>query len=196
MATRPVYGLVLAGGKSRRMGHDKALIKHDGQSQLARAVGLLEKHVKEVFVSARAEQADDAERQRYAQIIDRYSDIGPLAGILSAMDKQPQADWLVLACDMPAVDDATIEKLLANRDCANPVVAYSSSYDGLPEPLCALYKPGVRSIIDEFVGRDVYCPRKILISAGALLLEQPHAGALDNLNSPADLEEFNKRDAS
>lgn len=196
MPTEVVYGLVLAGGKSRRMGRDKALIEHGGESQLARAARLLEGHVKQVYVSTSADQADDAERRRYPQIIDRYTDMGPLAGILSAMDEQPDASWLVLACDMPAVDAATITELLTHSDTENPVVAYSSSYDGLPEPLCALYKPSARRIIDDFVARNVHCPRKILIEAGTLLLEQPSPHALDNLNSPADLEAFKSRDSS
>lgn len=194
MRSDSVYGLVLAGGKSRRMGRDKALIEHAGESQLARAVALLSNHVEQVFVSTSADQADDPERQRFSQIIDRYQDIGPLAGILSAMDEKPDAKWLVLACDMPAVDASTLEKLLACSNGDQPIVAYKSSYDGLPEPLCALYKPGARAIINEFLARQIHCPRKILIAADTLLLDQPSPGALDNLNSPADLEAFLKRD--
>ncbi len=58
MSEVPVYGLVLSGGKSKRMGRDKALLERDGQSQLAFIVALLEPQVERVFVSTRDEQKD------------------------------------------------------------------------------------------------------------------------------------------
>ena len=94
MSRTPVYGLVLAGGQSRRMGTDKALLEHGGRSQLAHVVELLEAEVDRVFVSARPDQQDEPERSRYELIVDRYEDMGPLAGILSAMEAYPDADWL------------------------------------------------------------------------------------------------------
>ena len=95
--SKPLYGLVLAGGKSRRMGQDKALLLREGQSQLSYVATLLEGATERVFVSARHDQQDDPERSRFATIVDRYEDIGPIAGILSAMDEYPDADWLVEA---------------------------------------------------------------------------------------------------
>ncbi len=103
-----LYGLVLAGGKSRRMGQDKALLARGEQSQLAYVVHLLKEQIDRVFVSARAEQKNEAERSQFEQIIDRYQDMGPIAGILSAMDEYPDVDWLVVACDLPNVDTLTI----------------------------------------------------------------------------------------
>ena len=160
---RPVWGLVLAGGKSRRMGTDKALLEKDGQTQLARTVDLLERHVARVFVSARADQADDTERNRYPQIVDRFDDLGPVAGILSAMREHPGVDWLVVACDLPNVDDETIAVLLDEHRRGMPFTAYRSSSDGLPEPLCAVYGDGAESIVQQFVDEGIKCPRKMLI---------------------------------
>lgn len=182
-----IWGLVLAGGKSRRMGRDKALLTHNGETQLARAVELLQRHVDRVFVSTRPDQNDD-ERQKFEQIVDRYSDLGPVAGILSAMDENAEVAWLVVACDLPNIDDDTISGLLDRHTDAHPFTAYSSSYDGLPEPLCAIYGVGSRMIVDQFVDDGINCPRKILIRSDTELLEQPHPNALDNINTPEDLE--------
>ena len=186
-APESVWGLVLAGGKSRRMGSDKALLRQDGETQLSRAVSLLARHVARVFVSTRADQAGDTERSKFEQVIDQYDDMGPVAGILSAMDLNNEVSWLVLACDLPNIDDATVEYLLQQWSQDHPATAYESVHDGLPEPLCAIYRPPSRPIIDSFVAKGLICPRKILINSDTNLLTQPSPGALHNINSPDDL---------
>jgi len=182
-----VYGLVLAGGKSRRMGSDKAALVSNGETQLSRAVHLLERHVERVFVSTRADQVDDPVRRQFARIADRYDDLGPVAGILSAMHAEPTPSWLVLACDLPNIDDTTIEFLLQHASPEHVATAYRSVRDELPEPLCAIYRPAARSVMERFVADGLKCPRKMLINAATCLLEQPNPGALHNINRPEDL---------
>jgi molybdopterin-guanine dinucleotide biosynthesis protein A len=183
----PVWGLVLAGGHSRRMGRDKALLQHGGRTQLSRAMSLLERHVDRVFVSTRPDQHDEPERQRYPQVVDRYRNLGPVAGILSALEHEQHVSWLVLACDLPNVDDDTLSFLLENRSLERPFTAFRSSHDGLPEPLCAIYRPESRAIIGQFVEDGIVCPRKMLIRSDTCLLQQPDPSALDNVNTPDDL---------
>jgi molybdopterin-guanine dinucleotide biosynthesis protein A len=192
----PVWGLVLAGGESRRMGRDKALLKRDGHTQLSRSVELLERHLERTFVSARAEQADEPERSRFPQIVDRYSGIGPAAGILSALQQYRNVSWLVLACDLPNVDDSTIDFLLHHRSPDHSFTAFRSSYDELPEPLCAIYRPESCAIFEEFVQNGIICPRKILIRSDTYLLQQPDPSALDNVNTPDDLVRTGMKAAS
>ena len=187
MTTKPVFGLVLAGGKSRRMGRDKALLQHAGQSQLAHMVALLDTVVDQVFVSARSDQADDSERSRFELVVDAYDNLGPIAGILSALQAHPQADWLVVACDLPNIDQATLEFLLQHRSATQPFTAFRSSHDDLPEPLCAIYTAGSDALLQEFVDDGLVCPRKMLIRSDTLLLTQPNPQSLDNVNTPDDL---------
>ena len=182
-----MYGLVLAGGRSRRLGRDKALLQRDGESQLARMVATLERHVERVFVSTRPDQQEEPERRRYSQVVDRYQNLGPLAGILSAMEEHPAVDWLVLACDLPNVVDATIAHLLDARADERPFTAFISSHDGLPEPLCALWRAGSDDIVRQFIKDGIHCPRKILIRSDTHLIEQADPRWLDNVNTPADL---------
>jgi len=189
MPASPTYGLVLAGGESRRMGRDKALLLRDGKSQLAHIAALLEEVTDRVFVSTRSEQQSETERSRFEQIVDRYKDMGPIAGILSAMDEYPEADWLIVACDLPNIDAATLRFLLDSRSAEQPFTAFISSHDGLPEPLCAIYQSGSDAIIRQFVAdNDSVCPRKILIRSDTNLIEQPDPAALDNINTPDELE--------
>lgn len=184
---RSLYGLVLAGGKSKRMGRDKALLERDGESQLQHAFSLLQAVTENQFVSARKDQADDPERQRFPQITDKYEDIGPVAGILSALEAAPDVDWLVLACDLPNLDRSTLQHLIDARSAAHPFTAYRSSYDDLPEPLCAIYAAESVAVVKGFVDGGIVCPRKILIRSDTQLLQQPQPAALDNINTPEDL---------
>ena len=187
MTSTPVYGLVLSGGQSKRMGRDKALLERDGQSQLAYIAGLLEDHVDRVFVSTREDQKDEPERRQFDQVVDHYDDMGPLAGILSAMEDYPAVDWLVVACDLPNIDAATVRELLDNRSSQHPFTAYTSSHDGLPEPLCAFYRASSLALIRRFAEEGIHCPRKILIRSDTHLLEQRDPASLDNVNTPRDL---------
>lgn len=169
------------------MGRDKALLEREGQSQLAHIVSLVDRYADRVFVSTRADQRDEPERRRFAQIVDRYDDMGPLAGILSAVEEHPDADWLVVACDLPNITAETLDHLLANRSQEHPFTAYRSSHDGLPEPLCAIWRAHTDGIIRGFVDEGIHCPRKILIRSDTLLLEQRDPASLDNVNTPDDL---------
>lgn len=171
------------------MGQDKALLVRDGRSQLRYLATLLEECVERVFVSVRADQQNDEERGGFDQIIDRYKNMGPVAGILSALEEHPEVDWLVVACDLPNIDIAIIRNLLEQRSDEHPFTAYTSSHDGLPEPLCAIYRSGCTDIIRQFVDDGINCPRKILIRSETHLLEQPDPRALDNVNTPEDLRE-------
>jgi molybdopterin-guanine dinucleotide biosynthesis protein A len=193
MALAPLYGLVLAGGRSTRMQRDKATLEYAGRSQLERAVELITPLVERVFVSVRPDQTADPLRARFAQIVDCGEVAGPIAGIMAAQARQPDAAWLVLACDLPLLDEETLELLVRSRRPERQATAYRSSHDGLPEPLCAIYEPSSREAMRAHVagGRD--CPRKFLINAGIELIDQPQPDALDNVNTPGDYSSAQQR---
>jgi molybdopterin-guanine dinucleotide biosynthesis protein A len=186
MSNRPVHALVLAGGQSRRMGRDKAGLVLAGKPQLEHVVELLTPVVDKVWVSVRKHQPADPLRDAYPQIVDREEDAGPVAGILAALEAHPDVDWLVVAVDLPNLDRQTLEYLLEHASDPR-FTAYRSVRDGLPEPLCALYRPEALAVIRGFVDEGIVCPRKILIRSDAELLTQPTPGALENVNTPDDL---------
>lgn len=190
-ATRTeVYGLVLGGGASRRMQHDKALIDYHGEPQLRWSYQLLAALLPRVFVSVRAEQRDEPLRRELPQIIDMLDDAGPAAGILAAQAQYPHVAWLVVACDLPRLDTATVQHLLAMRDPAREATAFISAHDGLPEPLCALWEPASHARLLARVAAGKPCPRKALIEADTQLLLPLTAHALDNINTPEELAQL------
>jgi len=182
----PLYGLLLAGGRSKRMQRDKAGIEYAGQPQLLRAMQLLEPLVARAFVSVRAEQLHDPQRAAYECIVDVFADNGPIGGIHAALRAHPQAAWLVLACDLPFLDAATLQQLIAARDPQRVATAFRSSHDGQPEPLCAIFEPRAAAAIDAWLATGKQCPRGMLGHADVALLTLRAPQALDNVNSTAE----------
>ena len=182
----PLYGLVLAGGASRRMGRDKAALAYHGQPQVRWAHALLARHCERTYVSVRADQRGDPTRAGLPQVIDGHDGLGPIAGIAAAQAAHPEVAWLVVACDLPFLDDGLLE-LLVRRRGRHRVTAFRSSHDGLPEPLCTIYEPATRMEILEAIAEGRLCPRRFVIGTSVPLLEQPDPGALDNVNTPEEL---------
>ena len=182
----PLYGLVLAGGRSSRMQRDKAALAYHGRTQLEWAMELILPFVERAFVSVRPDQTNDPVRAKFAQIVDTTEGLGPIAGIMAAQAAHPQAAWLVLACDLPFLDAATLKHLVWARQEDKPATAYRSSHDGLPEPLCAIYEPASRESILSYIETGKNCPRKFLIRSNAHLIEEPNPRALDNVNTPEE----------
>jgi len=189
MSAAPLYGLVLAGGRSTRMGADKAALAYAGRAQLERAMALLTPHVARAYVSVRADQTEDPLRARFAQIADTHANLGPVAGLLAAQARHPDAAWLVLACDLPRLDEATVAHLLRARAPGRAATAYRSSHDGLPEPLCAIWEPASGPQLAAYVAGGGECPRKFLARADTELIEQPDPRALDNINTREEYAE-------
>ena len=189
----PLYGLVLTGGRSKRMQRDKAVLEYAGRSQLARAVALLEPLVAHCFVSTRIDQRTDPQRATYPVIADLLPEIGPIGGIHAALHAHPDVAWLVLACDLPFLDTATLQQLIAARAPQRLATAFRSSHDGKPEPLCAIYEPASRAGVDAWIAADQRCPRHFLAQADVALLTLNNARALDNVNTAAEYQEASAR---
>lgn len=186
-APPPLRGLVLGGGRSTRMGRDKAaLIYRDDLPQLEIAARLLEPYCRDVQLSVRPGQELPPAAAHRPALPDRYENLGPLAGILSAFDLDPAAAWLVVACDLPLLDSATLAHLVAHRDPAAPATAFASAENGLPEPLCAIYEPTFLAPMRAAAAEGRTCPRGLMKRNPVRLLPLPNPAALDNANDPAE----------
>jgi molybdopterin-guanine dinucleotide biosynthesis protein A len=181
-----INGLVLAGGKSLRMGRDKSSIQWHGKEQQYYLADMLKTLCKEVYISHRKEQAAEA-NENYKILVDTYTGIGQYGAILSAFQFRPTVAWLVVACDLPLLDQKTLEYLLANRDINAMATTFQSPYDGLPEPLITIWEPKSYEVLLSYLTNGYACPRKVLIKTGdAHILQPPDADALMNVNTPED----------
>jgi molybdopterin-guanine dinucleotide biosynthesis protein A len=183
----PLRGLVLAGGLSQRMQTDKGRLRYgpDGREQREVAAVLLAETCQDVFVSCRAEQA--AELPAGLQPLpDRFLGLGPLGGILSALQYDPNAAWLVLACDLPFMTADTLRQLVAGRQPSRLATAFRSPDNEFPEPLITIFEPRAYPELLRFLGLGYSCPRKMLINSDVEVLPTPASNALRNINTPAE----------
>ncbi|MGG7438481.1 NTP transferase domain-containing protein [Chryseobacterium arthrosphaerae] len=183
----PVNGLVLAGGKSVRMGKAKDLLHWHGKEQRYFAADLIAPFCKEVFISCRQDQLENFD-PGYKALTDTFLNMGPFGGILSALRSRRDTAWLVVACDLPLLDPKSLEFLLRSRDPEKAATTYESPFDGLPEPLITIWEPKSYPLLLHFLGMGNTCPRKVLINSDTLILKPENPDALMNVNTPEDAE--------
>ena len=127
--------VILAGGKSSRMGCDKAFLEIGGQTLLTRQIQLVRAAgAAEVFISGRAGVDYSASGNRV--LTDKFPDAGPLAGIASALEAMTSPRLLVLAVDLPGMT-ADFLRTLA-EDCPENCGVVPRVHGNL-EPLAAIY---------------------------------------------------------
>lgn len=182
-----VYGLVLAGGKSTRMGADKGWLTYHQVPQQEYLYTLLDEICDQVYLSVRKEQQQDIP-EGFKTIVDNDEHRGPFNGILSAHAEHPDVAWLVLACDLPLIDAEALQQLVGNRDPNKKATSFATQKTGLPEPLVAIWEPnGLGEAKAYLKTAESSCPRKFLINSDIALVHPVHDEVVYNANS---LEEY------
>nr|WP_256367786.1 NTP transferase domain-containing protein [Mucilaginibacter sp. SG564] len=191
--SRPVLnGLVLAGGKSERMGFDKGNVNWHGKPQRFHMADMLKSFCNEVFISRRPGQHNNEAEAEYPVLEDTFTGLGPFGAILSAFRERPDNAWLVIACDLPLMDEATLRNLAAWRNSSAVATAYHSPVTNFPEPLVAIWEPKSYPVLLSFLAQGYSCPRKVLINSEINLLNAPDPEALTNVNTPDELEKVKR----
>lgn len=185
-AKEPIFGLVLGAGKSSRMGIDKASLNYHGMPQTDYLVNVLSKQCDKVFVSCREDQKKLEHFLSHELLTDRFIDFGPLGGILTAMQSYPEAHWLVVACDMPFIDEKAVNHLLEKRHPLKLATCYLNSEMGWPEPLFTVYNKRAYHRLLSFMGQGYLCPRKFLMNSKIQEVVALQWEWLSNANFPED----------
>ncbi|MBN9485429.1 MAG: hypothetical protein BGO70_14525 [Bacteroidetes bacterium 43-93] len=182
-----LYGLVLAGGKSTRMGSDKTVMTWHGQEQRYYLADMLGELCEDVFISCRAEQTHDI-ANNYKVLTDQVEGKGPLGAILTAFNTYPDKAWLIIASDLPLLDEETISWLIDNRDPNCIATTFESPHDSLPEPLITIWEPAAFEAIQSLFQENISCPRKVLMRnlERVKIIKPNNPQALLNANTPDD----------
>ncbi|MEY4631030.1 MAG: hypothetical protein RIQ81_1150 [Pseudomonadota bacterium] len=160
----PVFGLVMTGGASTRMGSDKASITYHAEPQWRAAAEILRPLCNEVYWSCTTEQMINWQIGNRA-IIDAIPGHGPASGLHAAFTKFTAATWMVLGCDYPNASTEDLKLLLAARSPDFDVITFSGDGGKNIEPMISLWEPAAqRHFLAAFSqGKD--SPRRAILES-------------------------------
>ena len=176
-------GFVLAGGRSSRMGSDKALLRYKGRTLVECVATQVHRAAGNVTLVG---NPDKYSYLGYPVIRDIYPGSGPLAGIHAALTAT-RSDWnLIVACDMPELTAGLLTRILRRAQRGNAHAVIPAGPSGLPEPLCAAYNRCALGGITQALDRGT---RKVMDGLDGLeidLWRLPRSRPFQNLNTPAE----------
>jgi molybdopterin-guanine dinucleotide biosynthesis protein A len=182
----PISGIILAGGRSTRMGSDKAMLDYGNGPIVQALIGQLIPWCAEVLVVS----SRHAESQfGGARIVpDEREGMGPLMGILSGLEASERDRCFVIGCDIPHV---SIEALMLLYDAVQDAdVAALSVAKGHVEPLYAVYRRTVRTMARKLLDGGERRVQALLQSCNTATVTLPDSGWFANVNTPHDFRSY------
>jgi len=183
------YAVIFAGGKSSRMGEDKALLPFAKETTLAE---YQYKNLQNTFQHVALSAKNDKFNFNCQVIIDNYEESSPLVGILSIFETLRDVDAVfILSVDAPFVGKAVIQSIMEKESSeADVIVAKSPS--GI-QPLCALYKRSILVLAKEQYKQGNHKLQDLLTLAKTEIVLFSDDSPFTNLNHPKEYEEALKR---
>jgi len=179
-----IVGIILAGGKSSRMGFDKTKIDFKGKSFLDKTIALMENFTDNILVSSN----NDVDI-KYPIIKDEIKNIGPLGGIYTILKNIKNDVALIIPADMPMLDKEIIKKLIENYSENDDICVFENN--GKPEMLVGIYHKRLLPIIEKQIEKKEYKLQILLQKSvskkidGSLFTQQ-----FININTPDDLKKY------
>ena len=181
----PLLGLVIAGGKSMRMGHDKGAVVYHQKAQREHIADILNDLCDETYMSVSPNSNIATE---YPTIEDSFTGLGPYGGILSAFRNNPNVAWFTVACDIPLLSRDTLLELINKRNTAKMATCFHNPETNFPEPLITIWEPRAYQQLLYFLSIGYSCPRKALINSEIEEIQISDSQLLANANTPEELD--------
>ncbi len=185
---------MLAGGRSLRMGREKGKVLLKGKPLIQYSLDVLAPFCDEIIISA---NSGEYKSFGYPVVTDEVPGTGPLGGLYSALRRTSHRGNLVLPCDTPFLNTDFIRFLLASV-LEDHLAVIPLHPDGTAEPLCGYYTKDNIPLMKESLDRGQYKLLDYLSNAGAFFLPFHedlsfyHTDLFININSPEDLEKYEK----
>jgi molybdopterin-guanine dinucleotide biosynthesis protein A len=190
MDHEPLTGFVLAGGKSTRMGRDKAALSFNGRTLLERALSTMRKVTGDVYILGSPELYQTCA----PAIPDIFPGCGPLSGIHAALTRTKTEFNVIIGVDTPFFSDELL-RYVAERAIASRAVVTAPQVNARPQPLCAVYSRAFLPVAERGLQAGEYKVASLFPDEGTLLISQREleqlaftAQMFQNLNTPEDLE--------
>jgi len=177
-------GIIIAGGKSSRIGTDKAFISYNNKMLIEYAISVIKPIADTIIISSNTPE----KIKKFKVITDIYKNIGPVAGLYSCL-KASQTDVnIVIPCDTPQLTTALYKQMLSefqkykNLDAVVPRLP-----DGKVEPLIAVYSKKILPEIEKSIAVDDYKLVNLLSKINTKYVDITDIEQFKNINTPADL---------
>ena len=184
--------VILAGGKSSRMGEDKALLKYDGKTFIEKIAG--EFCFFEEKIISRGNNMDLGEfvkRDLWEVVSDEYLNQGPLGGLHAALKKCKSDALFVVACDMPLISKELVKKMCdiyEQESKMDAIVTVTS--DGKVHPLCGIYRKELYTCMEKNLLQSNNRVMSIIKDKNVKYMELDHLNSkyVENVNTRFDYE--------
>jgi molybdopterin-guanine dinucleotide biosynthesis protein A len=187
MKPKNITGIILAGGKSSRMGTNKALLHYRGKSFIQHAIEVMKPLVDRVIIVGDPENYPDLDLQIVQDI---YRNAGPVAGIHAGLEFSETPFNIVLSCDVPLLNEQILKELIEGIDGNNDVVLIECK--GQRHPLIAVYKTTCRHLFDDLLrsGEKRLLSVLDLLKVKIVHLSNDKAHCVANINHPSTLKKL------
>lgn len=184
---KEVTGIILAGGKSRRMGQDKGLIPYQGKSMVSYSIDLLSLFCNRILIST----SNPAYKEFGIETVpDLHAELGPMGGLFSCLKVSETTLNICLPCDIPEMKPSVLQYLLQVSDGSSCIVPCTP----LPEPLVSVYPATVLPVIGQLMNEGRYKMTDIFKHFPVKFIpmhefqEENVKKLFSNINSPVDLK--------
>ena len=184
-----ITGIVLAGGKSSRMGSDKSELKFRNLTFIEHSIKALEGITSDIIIVSNNEKHDSL---GYTRINDVITDFGPVAGIYSGLLNSKTTYNIVLSCDIPLINTYTLQQLTNAIDSKSDIIQFE--YQNKTTPLIALYTKNCLSKFKHALENEVHRLQSVVNTCNPknLLLSEKDAIHIQNINTQEDLKTIKK----
>ena len=180
-----ITGIILAGGKSSRMGSDKGFVMYKNKAFIQHIIEAIQPLVNEIIIVSNNPDYDIFKLKRVTDLIENA---GPLAGVYTGLHYTTTENNLVVSCDVPLINTETLKKLTENIDGSKDVVQLESQ--GKSMPLIATYKKQITPVFHTLLNEG---ERRLRVAVNQLkvktiTLDKNQEKFTTNINTPSNLK--------
>jgi molybdopterin-guanine dinucleotide biosynthesis protein A len=183
---KAIYGIVVCGGKSSRMGSDKSSLVYHKVPQWQYVYQLLEALNLEVYISVNEKQAVRLPQDLpLLPDLSGYRNVGPSAALLTAYEQFPGKDLLVIGCDYPFLKSVILEHFLQFVREGDTAAAFYNEKENLYEPLLAFYPATAAMALQDQFSRGNYSLQSLLRQQHARKFFPVDGNSIQSVDTPA-----------
>ncbi len=191
MKQKKLYGLVMCGGKSSRMGTDKSRLNYHGLEQRYWMYNMLQQVCTKVWLGVHQQQFSEL-NLHYPVIVDSetFANTGPLGGLLSAFAAWPEHDFLVFGCDYPGLTFKDVTAFLNKMPHECKAAAFYNKTEEVYEPLLAFYSYQCYADLLQLHSQKQYALQKFLKQQQAFKFTDFDPAQIISIDTPEEQQAY------